>query len=177
MSSQLRAGIFLMVLLSLCGARIVQGGGFCRCRSKERCEPCPPRHVCEQVCTKKPITKTVYRVKQVPYCRHNCPCDSCRECNGVCDACVCYRTVLMKKTVKVGEEEVAECKPREACSECDTLHDHQAPAKHTVPSPRDREPEVPPSPARELPARNASALHSEPIVGDGEESVPAPLEN
>jgi hypothetical protein len=89
------------------------------------------RHECNLVPEKKQIKKTVYEVKEVPFCLHKLPpllghhgecCNACRECG-----CVRYKKVLLKKEVVCEEicttkcivEELVEKVPcRECCPTC-----------------------------------------------------------
>jgi hypothetical protein len=88
-------------------------------------------HRCKMVPDKRPVKKTVYEVKEVPFCLHKLPsllghhhdcCDECRECG-----CVRYKKVLMKKEIVCDEicttrcvvEEFVERIPcRVCCSDC-----------------------------------------------------------
>ncbi len=95
-------------------------------------------HVCKTVPDKKQKKKTVYEVKEVPFCLHKLPplfghhgecCDECRECG-----CVRYKKVLMKKeivceeicTTKCVVEEVVERVPCRVC--CPACPNYQAAA-------------------------------------------------
>ena len=89
-------------------------------------------HRCKLVPDKKQIKKTVYEVKEVPFCLHKLPhlcshlhgecCDECRECD-----CPRYKKVLLKKeivceeicTTKCVIEEFVERVPcRVCCPDC-----------------------------------------------------------
>jgi hypothetical protein len=93
-------------------------------------------HVCRTVPDKKQIKKTVYEVKEVPFCLHKLPplfghhgecCDECRECG-----CVRYKKVLLKKeivcdeicTTKCVVEKVVERVPCRTC--CPACPNYQA---------------------------------------------------
>lgn len=92
------------------------GGKHCRCPMVEEMEwqdvVC---HRCKLVEEKKPIKKTVYEVKEVPFCLTKLPkcgrcghCDECRECE-----CPRYKKVLIKKEITCGETCVIKCVPEE----------------------------------------------------------------
>ncbi len=89
-------------------------------------------HRCKLVPEKKQIKKTVYEVREVPFCLHKLPhlcshlhgdcCDQCRECD-----CPRYKKVLLKKeivceeicTTKCVVEEFVERVPcRVCCPDC-----------------------------------------------------------
>jgi hypothetical protein len=73
-------------------------------------------HSCRLVPEVKPIKKTVYEVREVPYCvkklpplwallhHHGCDCEACAECD-----CVRYKKVLVKKEVICGEICTSQC--------------------------------------------------------------------
>ena len=92
------------------------GGSHCRCPMVEEWEwqdvVC---HRCKLVEETKPIKKTVYEVKEVPYCLTKLPrcghcghCDDCRECKDVR-----YKKVLIKKEITCGETCTVKCVPEE----------------------------------------------------------------
>ena len=92
------------------------GGSHCHCPMVEECEwqdvVC---HRCKLVEEKKAIKKTVYDVKEVPYCLTKLPkcghcgdCDECRECKHVR-----YKKVLIKKEITCGETCTVKCVPEE----------------------------------------------------------------
>jgi len=60
-------------------------------------------HRCRLVEEKKPIKKTVYECREVPYCDQKLPrflaCEGCPECKD----CVKYKKVLVKKEIICGE--------------------------------------------------------------------------
>ena len=96
--------------------RHCDGGSRCRCPLVEEMEwqdvVC---HRCKIVEEKKPIKKTVYDVKEVPYCLTKLPkgghcghCDDCRECKDVR-----YKRVLIKKEITCGETCTIKCVPEE----------------------------------------------------------------
>jgi hypothetical protein len=67
------------------------------------CQHCGVHHECKLVPETKQIKKTVYEVREIPFCLHKLPpllghhggcCDACRECG-----CVRYKKVLFKKEV------------------------------------------------------------------------------
>ncbi|MFO0902168.1 MAG: hypothetical protein U0939_04160 [Pirellulales bacterium] len=66
---------------------------------------------CKIVPDNKPIKKTVYECKEVPYCEHVLPrfgqCDCCPECK----ACPKFKKVLIKKEIVVGEKCGTKCVP------------------------------------------------------------------
>ena len=102
-----------------------EGNGPCQnCRAPDGC--CYREvvtHRCVLVPDKKPIKKTVYECREVPYCVHRLPkfghCDCCPECL----ACPKYKKVLVKREIVVGEicttkcvvEEVIERLPGPCC--------------------------------------------------------------
>lgn len=71
---------------------------------------------CKLVTEQKPIKKTVYECREVPFCLHVLPkfghCDCCPECG-----CVRFKKVLVKKEIVVGYECVTKCVP-EALPPC-----------------------------------------------------------
>ncbi len=92
------------------------GGKHCHCPMVEVCEwqdvVC---HRCKVVEEKKAIKKTVYEVKDVPFCLTKLPkcghcghCDECRECKDVR-----YKRVLIKKEITCGETCALKCVPEE----------------------------------------------------------------
>jgi hypothetical protein len=92
------------------------GGHNCHCPMVETWEwqdvVC---HRCKLVEDKKPIKKTVYEVKEVPFCLTKLPkcghcghCDECRECDSVR-----YKRVLIKKEITCGETCSVKCIPEE----------------------------------------------------------------
>ena len=115
-------------------------------------EPCPHcqgqivyqevvSHRCKLVPEKKQIKKTVYEVKEVPFCLHTLPhlfgrhhadcCDECRECD-----CPRYKKVLVKKEIVCEEicttrcvvEEFVERVPcRVCCPDCPRCQQKVAP--------------------------------------------------
>ena len=99
-------------------------------------------HRCKLVPDKKQIKKTVYEVKEVPFCLHKLPhlcshlhgdcCDECRECD-----CPRYKKVLLKKeivceeicTTKCVIEEFVERVPcRVCCPDCPNCSQKGSPA-------------------------------------------------
>ncbi len=93
------------------------------CHAGDGCYREVVTHRCVLVPDRKPIKKTVYECKDVPYCEHRLPkfghCDCCPECA----ACPKYRRVLIKREIVVGEicttkcvvEEVIERVPAPCC--------------------------------------------------------------
>lgn len=71
---------------------------------------------CKLVTEQKPIKKTVYECREVPFCLHELPrfghCESCPQCG-----CVRFKKVLVKKEIVVGYECVTKCVP-EALPPC-----------------------------------------------------------
>ena len=67
-------------------------------------------YTCKLVPEQKPINKTVYECREVPFCLHALPkfghCDSCPECG-----CVRFKKVLVKKEIIVGYECTTKCVP------------------------------------------------------------------
>ncbi|MBM4001870.1 MAG: hypothetical protein FJ295_01080 [Planctomycetes bacterium] len=66
-------------------------------------------HRCRLVEEKKPIKKTVYECREVPYCEQKLPrflaCEGCPECKD----CVKYKKVLYKKEIVCGETSRWKC--------------------------------------------------------------------
>jgi len=100
--------------LSVVSANDLVGGGHHQCPHCQIVEEIVYQdcisHVCRMVPDNRPIKKTVYECKDVPYCLHKLPkfghepCDSCRECD-----CVRYKKVLIKKEVVCGETRGTKC--------------------------------------------------------------------
>lgn len=74
-------------------------------------------HKCELHPDKKTTKKTVYEIKEVPFCLHKltCPlhkhgCDCCVPCKE-CECQARYKKVLIKKEVVVCEECTTKCTP------------------------------------------------------------------
>jgi hypothetical protein len=103
-------------------------------------------HRCKLVPDKKQIKKTVYEVKEVPFCLHKLPplfghhhgdcCDQCAECD-----CPRYKKVLLKKeivceevcTTKCVIEEFVERVPcRVCCPDCPNCSQKGAPVVHAL---------------------------------------------
>ena len=64
---------------------------------------------CKMVPDNKPIKKTVYEVKEVPYCLHKLShCHDC-DCCPECQACPRYKKVLVKKEITCGEKCGTKC--------------------------------------------------------------------
>lgn len=114
-------------------------------------------HECKLVPETKQVKKTIYEVREVPFCLHKLPplfghhgdcCDECRECGKVR-----YKKVLLKKEV------VCE----EICSSKCVVHEYvdRVPCRECCPS----------SPKYSLSASAASAV---PALVD-QELVPIPL--
>lgn len=66
-------------------------------------------HQCRMVEEKKPIKKTIYECKEVPYCQHLAKPWFSGGCCAECQACPRYKKVLMKKEITVGEKCVTKC--------------------------------------------------------------------
>lgn len=64
---------------------------------------------CKQVPETKPIKKTVYEMKWVPYCSHDM--SSCTECGRCteCEACPRFKRQLVKKEINCGEKKSTKC--------------------------------------------------------------------
>lgn len=73
-------------------------------------------YTCKLVTEQKPIKKTVYECREVPFCLHELPkfghCECCPQCG-----CVRFKKVLVKKEIIVGYECVTKCVP-EALPPC-----------------------------------------------------------
>src|SRR2546423_10594198 len=112
----------LFIAASYSGAADLLGGH--RCPGGDHCN-CPLIeewvwqdvicHRCKMVEEAKPIKKTVYEVKEVPFCLLRPPkcglcghCDECRECDHVR-----YKRVLVKKEITCGETCTVKCIPEE----------------------------------------------------------------
>lgn len=106
-------GLSYAVAADMLGGHDCDGGSHCHCPVVEVWEwqdvVC---HRCKLVEEKKPIKKTVYDVKEVPFCLtkpkcgHCGHCDDCRECEHVR-----YKRVLIKKEITCGETCVTRCVP------------------------------------------------------------------
>lgn len=66
---------------------------------------------CKQVPDNKPIKKTVYECREVPYCLHKLPRLGHGGCCLECEACPRFKKVLVKKEVVVGETCGTKCVP------------------------------------------------------------------
>ena len=66
-------------------------------------------HQCRLVEEKKPIKKTIYECKEVPYCQHLPQPLFSGGCCVECQACPRYKKVLLKKEITVGEKCVTKC--------------------------------------------------------------------
>jgi hypothetical protein len=82
-----------------------------------------PEHLdytCQIVTEQRPIKKTVYECREVPFCLHCLPkfghCDCCPQCQE----CPRYKRVLIKREIIVGYECVTKCVP-EALPPCGSL--------------------------------------------------------
>jgi hypothetical protein len=83
-------------------------------------------YTCKIVTEQKPIKKTVYECREVPFCLHMLPklghCDCCPQCG-----CVRFKKVLIKKEIIVGYECITRCVP-EALPPCGPLKSTSASA-------------------------------------------------
>lgn len=82
-------------------------------------------HRCKMVPETKPIKKTVYECKKVPYCEHALGEFGHASCCSKCQSCAKYKTVLIKKEIKCGEKCEMKCVTEEvkvmvpvACPKC-----------------------------------------------------------
>ncbi len=66
---------------------------------------------CKQVPDNKPVKKTVYECREVPYCEHKLPRLGHGDCCLECEACPKFKKVLVKKEVVVGETCGTQCVP------------------------------------------------------------------
>lgn len=66
---------------------------------------------CKQTPDQKPIKKTVYECREVPYCQHKLPGLFHGECCPECEACPKFKKVLVKKEIVVGETSGTKCVP------------------------------------------------------------------
>ena len=66
---------------------------------------------CKLVPDVKPIKKTVYELKEVPYCSKKPSCGGCGHCAECeeCRACAKYKRVLVKKEITCGEKCGTKC--------------------------------------------------------------------
>lgn len=65
---------------------------------------------CRMVPDNKPIKKTVYEVKEVPYCQKKLPgFGQCEDCCRECECCARTKKVLIKKEIICGEKEGTKC--------------------------------------------------------------------
>ena len=110
------AGLSYSGAADMFGGHSCDGGRVCHCPMVEVCEwqdvVC---HRCKMVEEKKPIKKTIYDFKEVPFCLTRLPkcghcghCDDCRECKHVR-----YKRVLVKREITCGETCVTKCIPEE----------------------------------------------------------------
>ncbi len=94
---------------------------------------------CKMVPDNKPIKKTVYECREVPYCQHALPrfgqCDCCPECKD----CPKFKKVLVKKEIVVGETCGTKCVPEKfveripvPCCKCGGHSAKQAPPAPVV---------------------------------------------
>lgn len=117
------------------------------------------RHRCKMVEEKKPIKKTVYEVKEVPYClKKPSKCGHCGHCEE-CEACVRYKKVLIKKEIVCGETCSLKCVPEE--------YVERVAVKVCRPACQAAAPCV-------TPAAAGPVVIPAPVVVDGESGVPAP---
>ncbi|MEX2027564.1 MAG: hypothetical protein WEH44_09685, partial [Pirellulaceae bacterium] len=65
---------------------------------------------CKLVTEQKPIKKTVYECREVPFCLHELPKFGHYECCPEC-GCTRFKRVLVKKEIIVGYECVTKCVP------------------------------------------------------------------
>lgn len=81
-------------------------------------------HRCRMVEERKPIKKTVYECKEVPYCEHKLPRFLQSSCCPECSDCVKYKKVLVKREITCGETTKMKCVVEEVihkvpcCSQC-----------------------------------------------------------
>lgn len=94
-------------------------------------------HRCRMVDERKPIKKTVYECRDVPYCEQKLPKFLQSNCCPECKDCVKYKKVLVKKEIVCGEKCSVKCIVEEIvhkvpccnhCQECLT----QMPQDETV---------------------------------------------
>lgn len=94
---------------------------------------------CKMVPDNKPIKKTVYECKEVPYCEHKLSkfghCDCCPECQ----ACPKFKKVLIKREIVTGEKCGTKCVPEavvaRVCVPCCRCGHHPGAATTTPPVP------------------------------------------
>ena len=68
-------------------------------------------YACQLVTEQKPIKKTVYECREVPFCLHELPKFGHHDCCPQC-GCVRFKRVLVKREVIVGYECVTKCVPQ-----------------------------------------------------------------
>lgn len=85
-------------------------GGCPRCQ-KGVCYQEVVTYRCKQVPDNKPIKKTVYECREVPYCQHKLPGLLHGACCPECEACPKFKKVLVKKEIVVGETCGTKCVP------------------------------------------------------------------
>jgi hypothetical protein len=121
-----RCCLSILVLLAM-AVRVAAEGPPCP-QEQCVCQDCVT-HRCKLVPELKQIKKTVYEVKEVPFClkklpplcslfhHHGCNCEACAECD-----CPRYKKVLVKKEIVCeevcGTKCVIECVPCQACQPC-----------------------------------------------------------
>ena len=97
---------------------------------------------CKQVPDNKPIKKTVYECREVPYCQHKLPRLGHGDCCPECEACPKFKKVLVKKEIVVGETCGTKCVPEKfveripvPCCRCGYKPANDAPSPSPAPIP------------------------------------------
>lgn len=98
----------LAVPLALVGTSLLLAGDCPHCQ-EGTCYREVVTYRCKLVPDHKPIKKTVYECKEVPYCEHKLSRhgDCCPECH----ACPKFKKVLIKREIVVGETCGTKCVP------------------------------------------------------------------
>ena len=150
------ASIRIAAVLVVAGwsASLSAGEGRCGCHHCNAPDGCcwqeVVTHRCVIVPERKPIKKTVYECKEVPYCEHALPKFGHCDCCPSCQACPKYKKVLVKKEVVIGEICTTKCVVEEVvemvlgpCCHCG--HQDSAPQKQgETPDSAQEEPQATP---------------------------------
>jgi hypothetical protein len=108
--------VILAGLTTLALASGIQAAGKCAHSSECGCEHATC-YTCRAVPDVKPIKKTIYECKLVPFCVHRPShaghCDRCEQCDQ-CEACPRFMKVLVKREIVVGHTCGTKCVAEEA---------------------------------------------------------------
>ncbi len=103
----------LATTLVACGLTTNASAQCCACPQCGCPDGCVLREVKRAYChlepETKPIKKTFYDTKRVPYCDHKLPPFLHHDCCPQCAKCPKYKTVLVKKEVECGKETTMKC--------------------------------------------------------------------